>query len=327
WTPSRSRSSNRRNLISMARPALSPALSLAPELIARVRQMELYTHRLVSTALAGGWRSTFRGQGVEFEEVRPYQPGDDVRSIDWNVTARTGEPFVKAFREERELCLQLVVDTSMSMDFGTGRWSKREAAAQLSALFATVCVRSQDRVGLTLFGPDGLHHLKAGKSSTHVQRLIRDVFAAPVTPPGTPMSSILEGLERAVNRRSMIIFCSDFAGLEDRDPDVVDRFARLSARHDVIALFVHDPFERILPEVGILELQDPLRGRRLSVDGRNEEVREAWSSAFEERRQVVRSVFARTGVDCVEVDTGGDLVDPVLEFFRRRRMERGGRKR
>ncbi|MDF1836356.1 MAG: DUF58 domain-containing protein [Planctomycetota bacterium] len=311
----------------MARSAKSPALSLAPELIARVRQVELYTHRLVSTALAGGWRSTFRGQGVEFEEVRPYQPGDDVRSIDWNVTARTGEPFVKAFREERELCLQLVVDTSLSMDFGTGQYSKRQAAAQLSALFATVCVRSQDRVGLTLFGPDGLHHLKAGKSSTHVQRLIRDVFAAPVTPPGTPMSSILEGLERAVNRRSMILFCSDFAGLEDRDPDVVDRLARLSARHDVIALFVHDPFERSLPEVGILEMEDPLRRRRLSVDGRSEEVREAWSSAFEQRRQVVRSVFARTGVDCVEVDTGADLVDPVLEFFRRRRMERGGRTR
>ncbi len=311
----------------MARPAKSSPVSLAPELIARVRQVELYTHRLVSTSLAGGWRSTFRGQGVEFEEVRPYQPGDDVRSIDWNVTARTGEPFVKAFREERELCLQLVVDTSLSMDFGTGRWSKRDAAAQLSALFATVCVRAQDRVGLTLFGPEGLHHLKAGKSSTHVQRLIRDVFAAPVTPAGTPMNSILEGLERAVTRRSMIIFCSDFAGLEDGDQDLLDRFSRLSARHDVIALFVHDPFERELPKVGILELEDPLRGRRLAVDGRSAQVRDAWRTTFEERRQKVRAVFARTGVDCVEVDTGRDLVDPVLEFFIRRRTERGGRRR
>ncbi|HRV82145.1 MAG TPA: DUF58 domain-containing protein, partial [Planctomycetota bacterium] len=247
----------------MARTQQATGSMLAPELVARVRQVELYTHRLVSTALAGSWRSTFRGQGVEFEEVRPYQPGDDVRSIDWNVTARTGEPFVKAFREERELCLQLVVDTSLSMDFGTGVRSKRDAAAQLCALFATVCVRSQDRVGLTLFGPQGMKHLKPGKSSVHVQRLIRDVFAAPVTPAGTSLEPILEGLERAISRRSMILLCSDFVGLERDERAVGDRLRRLAMRHDVIALSFSDPFERQLPEVGILELYDPLRDRRI----------------------------------------------------------------
>ena len=306
-------------------------MKMAPEIAARVRQMELYTHRLVSTALAGSWRSTFRGQGVEFEEVRPYQPGDDVRSIDWNVTARTGEPFVKAFREERELCLQLLVDTSLSMDFGTAAMSKRQAAAQLCALFATVCVRAQDRVGLTLFGPGGMHHLKPGKSSTHVQRLIRDVFVAPVTPAGTDLAPILEGLERAVTRRSMIMICSDFIGLDgeqsaDGGSQAVDRLRRLCMRHDVIALHFSDPFERELPNVGILELYDPLRKRRMSVDGRDEEVCSEWARTFAERHTKIREQLVRAGADCIDIDCGGDLVDPVLEFFRRRRQERGGKR-
>lgn len=310
----------------MARSAPSAGHQLAPEFAARVRQVELYTHRLVSTALAGSWRSTFRGQGVEFEEVRPYQPGDDVRSIDWNVTARTGEPFVKAFREERELCLQLLVDTSLSMDFGTGPRSKREAAAQLCALFATVCVRSQDRVGLTLFGPQGMRHIRPGKSSTHVQRLIRDVFLAPVTAPVPSMAPVLEGLERAVSRRSMILLCSDFANLTPEDGEASDRLRRLSMRHDVIALCFSDPFERALPPTGILELQDPVSGRRIGVDGREAGVRSAWAEAYHARARALRSVLTRAGVDSIDIDTGADLVDPVLEFFKRRRQERGGRR-
>jgi len=310
----------------MVRSQSAKQTRLAPELVARVRQVELYTHRLVSTALAGSWRSTFRGQGVEFEEVRPYQPGDDVRSIDWNVTARTGEPFVKAFREERELCLQLLVDTSLSMDFGTAAVSKRDAAAQLCALFATVCVRAQDRVGLTLFGPDGMKHLKPGKSSTHVQRLIRDVFVAPVTPAGTAWAPVLEGLERAGSRRAMIMLCSDFAGLQEGDPEVVDRLRRLAMRHDVIGLCFTDPFERSLPNAGILELDDPLQGRRVPVDGRDASVRSEWARVYHDRARKIRSVLLRAGVDCIDIDTGGDLVDPVLEFFKRRRQERGGRR-
>ncbi|MEZ5974706.1 MAG: DUF58 domain-containing protein [Planctomycetota bacterium] len=310
----------------MAKSAHTPGSMLAPELIARVRQVELYTHRLVSTALAGSWRSTFRGQGVEFEEVRPYQPGDDVRSIDWNVTARTGEPFVKAFREERELCLQLLVDTSLSMDFGTGQWSKREAAANLAALFATVCVRAQDRVGLTLYGPAGLQHWKPGKSATHVQRIIREVFTAPVHREQTSLGPVLEGLERAIRRRSMVVLLSDFAGLDEGDKAATDRLRRLAMRHDVIALNLFDPFERDLPDTGILRLEDPLRGATLEVDGRQAQVRADWRATFEARRSRLAAVFSRLGVECIDLDLGQDLVDPVLAFFRRRRQERGGRR-
>ena len=151
---------------------------LAPELRARVRQIQIRTHRLVDAALAGGYRSTFRGQGIEFEEVRPYQPGDEVRSIDWKVTARVGEPFIKSYAEERELTLQLLVDTSRSMDFGSRRLTKRELAAQFAALIAFVAIRHQDRVGLDLFGEEPVLHLPARKGSQHVLRLVREVLAA-----------------------------------------------------------------------------------------------------------------------------------------------------
>src|SRR5262245_15470178 len=186
--------------LARAGPAPERSALLAPELMARVRQIKIRTHRLVNTALSGGYRSTFRGSGLEFSEVRAYQPGDEVRRIDWNVTARTGHAYVKTYAEERELTIQLLVDTSLSMDFGSHGWSKRETAAQFAALISFIAIRHQDRVGLTLFGAGPGLHIAARKGGQHVLRIVREVIAAPATPGRSDLGLALEHATRTLRR-------------------------------------------------------------------------------------------------------------------------------
>lgn len=294
---------------------------VVPELMARVRQIHLRTHRLVNTALAGRYRSTFRGQGIEFEEVRPYVPGDEVRAIDWNVTARAGEPYVKSYREERELTLHLLVDTGMAMDFGTHRWTKREAAAQFAGLLAMVALRYQDRVGLTLFGDQPGLHLPSGKGSHHVLRLIREVIAAPTTPGRSDFSAVLEAQERALKRRSLIFIVSDFlGGLRDDRWGIA--LARLARRHDVIAVRVVDPLEEELPDVGLVSMRSMQDGQLVEVDASARLVRAAWNEAAAARRAKIHEVLTRAGVDRFDLRIGEDLADPLVAFFRRRETRR-----
>lgn len=311
-----------------SRPPHEPGALLAPELRSRVRQIQIRTHRLVTTALAGGYRSTFRGAGIEFEEVRPYQPGDDVRSIDWNVTARAGEPFVKTFAEERELTIRFLVDTSPSMDFGSRRWTKREAAAQLCALLAFVAMRHSDRVGLTLFGERPGLHVDARKGTRHALRIVREVIAAPTTAGGSDLASVLEHDDRASRRRSVVFLCSDFL-VPDGGPDAAwgQALARLARRHDVIAARLVDPLEEELPAAGLLEMAELEGGRRTELDARSSAVREAWRVAARRRRADLTAVLARARVDRIDVSTAGDIAQPVLELFRRRQARYGGRQR
>ncbi len=301
---------------------------LAPSLMARVRVIQIRTHRLVNTALAGGYRSTFRGQGIEFEEVRPYQPGDEVRAIDWNVTARTGEPFVKSYREERQLTIHLLVDTALEMDFATFGETKRDAAAQLAALIAFVAIRHQDRVGMTLFGPEPGLHLDPGRQSRHVLRLVREIQAAPITKGPSSLAAALEGQERTLKRRSMVFLFSDFAsvgldGGEDdgkggRSADWMRSLGRLSARHDVIAVRPVDRIERELPEAGVLRLVRMADGEVAEVDGRRASVRTAWKAAADAKDAALAKVFRRARTEWIDVRTDGDLAAPLVEFFRRR---------
>lgn len=309
-------------------PPEGSGVLLAPELRSRVRQIQIRTHRLVTTALAGGYRSTFRGAGIEFEEVRPYQPGDDVRSIDWNVTARAGEPYIKTFAEERELTIRFLVDTSRSMDFGSRRWTKREAAAQLCALLAFVALRHSDRVGLTLFGEKPGLHVDAKKGTRHALRVVREVIAAAPSGGGSDLAAILEHDERASRRRSVVFLVSDFLepeGSPERAP-WGEALARLARRHDVIAARVVDPLEEELPKAGLLELAELESGRRVELDARSEAVRTAWRKAAQGRREALRSVLGRARVDLLELDTAGDLALPVLSLFRRRQSRYGGRR-
>jgi len=309
---------------------------LAPALRARVRQIQIRTHRLVNTALAGGYRSTFRGQGLEFEEVRPYQPGDEIRSIDWNVTARTGEPYVKTYREERQLSIHLVVDTALQMDFATFGETKRDAASQVAALIAFVAMRHQDRVGLTLFGREPGVHLNAKRGSRHVLRLIREIQAAVTSPGRSSLRAVLEEQEKTLRKRSMVFVLSDFSGVDpdglEADPTVptgrsrawADSLARLANRHDVIAIRFVDRFEEELPRTGVVRLARMDDGALRDVDGTRAVERTAWTDAAEARARTLGRVFRRAGAEWIDVRTDGDLAGPLVRFFRQRAQARPG---
>jgi len=296
---------------------------LAPELMARVRQIQIRTHNLASGALQGAYRSNFRGSGIEFEEVRPYQPGDDVRSIDWNVTARTGDPHVKTYMEERQLVVQLLVDTSLSMDFGSGLKTKRETAAEVAALLAFVAAGQQDQIGLCLFADQPGLYLAPKKDHHHLLRLVREVMAAPPGGDGSSLSSVLEHQQRHLKRRALIFLVSDFLSV-DAEP-WGDSLAPLARRHDVIAVRVFDPFEEELPAVGCLPLREIETGRTVEVDTSSPRVRESWRRAAEDRRANLRARLRKARVDLVEISTQGDLAHPLEACFRRR--ARGGGRR
>jgi uncharacterized protein (DUF58 family) len=303
---------------------------LAPELMARVQEIQIRTHKLVNTALSGGYRSTFRGTGLEFAEVRQYQPGDEVRSIDWNVTARMGEPYIKTFQEERELTLHLLVDTSSSMDFGSRGLSKREAAAQFAALIAFTAIKSQDQVGLSLFGKETGLHLEPKKGGRHGLRVIREVLAAPSTGRGSDLLDVLDHQLRTLRRRGIVFLISDFLDqpLEPAKGDEDfwgDSLASFSLRHDVIAVRVIDPLEEALPQSGRIELAGIESGERRVVDAGSAAQRDAWARAAAERREGLERLFSRARIDSLELRTDRDLANPLIDFFRRRQARYGGR--
>ena len=295
---------------------------LAPELLARVRQIQIRTHELVSELLQGAYRSTFRGTGIEFEEVRPYQPGDEVRSIDWNVTARTGEPYIKTYVEERQLILQLLVDTSLSMDFGSGPKTKREAAAEVAALLAFVASQEQDMVGLTLFDESPGLHLRPEKGSRHVLRVVREVMAAQAHGRGSSLTAVLEHQLRHLRRRALIFVLSDF---HDVDPGWARTLGRVARRHDVVCVRIFDPLEEELPEAGWITLREAETGRAVDVDTRSARARSAWAEAAQRRRAALREAALRARAGVIEVDARRNAADPVVAFFKRR--ARRGRRR
>ena len=298
---------------------------LVPELMARVQQIHLRTHKLVNTALAGSYRSTFHGTGLEFQEVRLYQPGDDVRAIDWNVTARTGEPFIKKYAEERELTVHLLVDTAGSMDFGSARMTKREAAAQFAALVSFVAMRNQDRVGLGLFGEEPGLHLDARKGNRHVLRVIREVLASRPTRKPTDMAAILEHSARGLRRRGMVFLISDFLGVREEPSELDgpagfwgDHLRSLATRHDLVVVRVVDPLEEALPKAGRISAIETSSGRQREIDSGSKRVREAWAAAAKERQRVLASVLSKVRVDAIELRTDQDLADPLVRLFRQR---------
>jgi len=289
-------------------------LAIAPaDVLRQVRRIEVRTRRLVDSRFAGEYRSLFKGQGMEFAEVREYQPGDEVRAIDWNVSARMGKPFVKRYVEERELTVMLAVDLSGSSRFGTRARFKHDLAIELAGVLSLAAVRNNDRVGLMLFSDRVEHALPPRKGRKHALRLIRDLLTVEPTGRGTSMAVTVDRLMRLLPHRSVVFLASDFLTADIEKP-----LARLAQRHDVIAVTLEDPAERVLPDVGPARLEDPETGEVLEIDTSHPAVRAAFAQRIAADDEARRKLFGRLGLDEIIVHTEHGYVDALLAFFRAR---------
>lgn len=291
------------------------------EVLRKVRQIEIRTSRAVSETLAGQYHSVFRGRGIDFDRVREYVPGDEIRTIDWNVTARAGRPFVKQFTEERELHVLLLVDMSASGEFGSTVQTKRELAAEVASVLAFSAIRNGDRVGALLFTDRIEGYVPPGKGRNHVLRVVREILACDPVGHGTDIASALEHAATVTRRRAVAFVVSDFQTVGDRDREHARiehalRVARM--RHDVIALRVRDRREEQLPDVGVITLEDAETGELVEIDTSRKKVREAFDSGARRERDAITALLRRAGVDSIELETGGAYVPSLLSFFRAR---------
>jgi len=290
------------------------------ELMAKVGKIRILTDKLIDDQLAGDYHSTFKGQGVEFDEVRPYLVGDDVRTIDWNVTAKTGVPYIKRFSEERELTILFMVDVSGSQGYGSAGRSKMELAAEATALLALTAIRNQDKIGLVLFSDKIVKYIPPRKGRDSVMRLVREVLAAEDgAEGGTDVAAALRFLEGVQKRRAVVFLVSDF--LADRSG--YERLLRAaSRRHDVVCVPVSDPAESELPDVGLVEMEDAETGELVLVDTSSAAVRRSFAErAAGEKEDLVR-FFAKNGIDAMPISTDRPYVNEVRKLFKRRARKR-----
>ena len=288
------------------------------ELMAKVGKIRILTDRLIDDQLSGDYHSTFKGQGVEFDEVRPYVPGDDVRTIDWNVTARTGQPFIKRFSEERELTVVFLVDISGSQTYGSVSRSKAELAAEVTALLALTAIRNQDKIGLILFSDKIVKYIPPRKGRQPVMRIVRDVLAAEdEAVGGTDVAGAIRFLNGVQKRKCVVFLVSDF-----QDAGYEKLLRVVARRHDVVCVSVSDPAERLLPDAGLAELEDPETGELVLVDTSDGNVRAAFAEkAAQEEEELLRS-FNRSGIDHMELATDKPYINAVRALFQRRARKR-----
>ena len=289
----------------------SPGVS--PEVLRQVKLLELQTRGLVNSLFTGEYRSVFKGQGMEFAEVREYQAGDEVRSIDWNVTARMGRPFVKRYIEERELTVMLAVDLSGSERFGTRGRFKSELASELAAVLAMSAIRNNDRVGAVLFTDRIEHVVPPRKGRRHALRLMRDLLVFEPKGSRTDLPAALEFTGKMLSHKSIIFVVSDFQAEE-----IEHTLKLLAQRHDVVAVTVDDPSEQSLPDIGLARFVDPETGRTLDVDTSDPEVRAQFAASVEEELVSRRRLLRRLAIDEIPVHTDGSVVEPLIRFFRAR---------
>lgn len=286
---------------------------LPKEIIRKVRRIEIRTKRLVNDVFSGEYHSIFKGRGMEFEEVREYQPGDDVRVIDWNVTARYGFPFVKKFKEERELTVMLLVDASSSGEFGTAERMKGEIAAELCSVLAFSAIKNNDRVGMIIFTDRVEKYIPPKKGISHVLRLIREVLYFQPQHKRTDINCALEFLGRVIKRRCVVFLVSDFlsSGFEKM-------LSIANKKHDLIAIKIADPREIELPDVGFIELEDTETGEQIIIDTKKPKVRKSfYQYALKEKVKVDRS-FRSMDLDHIHIITDKSYVEPLMAFFRTR---------
>ena len=290
------------------------------ELMKQVGRIRVITSRLVEEHLSGEYHSVFKGQGIEFDEVREYVAGDDVRAIDWNVTARMGHPFVKRFAEERELTIIFLVDISGSQSFGSGTRTKAEVAAEIACLLALTAIKNQDKIGLILFSDRIVTSIPPRKGRTAVMRIVREVLAAEETRHATDIAAALRFLNNVQKRKAVVFLISDFLDLE------YERELRVTARkHDVICCPISDPRETELVDAGLLEVQDPETGDLMLVDTSSRAVRDAFRRNAEDENAALAERLKKLKIDSIFLSTDRPLIDDVRRMFRSRQIRAGRR--
>jgi len=284
---------------------------ISKEILKKVKQIQIHTRHIVNDFMTGKYESVFKGRGIEFHEVREYSPGDDVRTIDWNVTARMGHPYIKLFSEERELTVMLIVDLSSSGDFASTNRLKRELATELSAVLALSAMTSNDKVGLIVHTDRVEKFVPPKRGKHHLLRVIRDLLAFEPVHKGTDIGAALEYLNRVTTRRAVVFLISDFiTSGYDKQLKVANK------RHDVIAIEITDPREMQLPRVGMVYLEDAETGERIFVDTSNSLVRKKYRRRFDESRKQLHSRLRSMGVDIISVGTGESYIQPIIKFFK-----------
>jgi len=281
------------------------------ELARKIRVIEITTRKVVNDILAGEYESVFKGRGMEFDEVREYMPGDDIRTIDWNVTARTGKPYVKRYVEERELTVIFLVDLSASGSFGSVDKLKNEIAAEFCALLSFSAVKNNDKVGLILFTDKVEKYIPPKKGTTHVLRVIRELLSFRAAASSTDITQALDFLGKVTTKRAVVFLVSDFQA------EGYEKALRIiSKKHDLISVTIVDPREIKLPDVGLIELEDAETGEIVLIDTSNPEVRRRYERLGEEKAGRLRDLFASMGIDQIEVRTDRDYIPTLVRFFR-----------
>ena len=286
-------------------------------LLKKVRKIEIKTKGLSNHIFAGEYHTAFKGKGMAFSEVREYQPGDDIRSIDWNVTARYNSPFVKVFEEEREMTVMLLIDVSASGNFGTQEQFKRELATELAAILAFSAIKNNDKVGVIFFTDKVEQFIPPKKGKSHILRIIREVLAFQPTGKGTDIAGALEYFSAVISKRSICFILSDFMSNEfDRPLKIA------SKKHDLVALRIHDTREDTLPNVGLVPMQDAETEKMIFVDTSSKKVRDNFAKNRAQATAKLRKLFPASGVDLIDITTGTDYVKPLINFFKTRGKRR-----
>jgi len=286
-------------------------------LLKKVRKIEIKTKGLSNHIFAGEYHTAFKGKGMAFSEVREYQPGDDIRSIDWNVTARYNSPFVKVFEEEREMTVMLLIDVSASGNFGTNQQFKREIATELAAILAFSAIKNNDKVGVIFFTDKVEQFIPPKKGKRHILRIIREVLAFEPTGKGTDISGALEYFSAVIKKRSICFILSDFMSKEFERPLKI-----ASKKHDLVALRIHDTREDTLPNIGLVPVQDAETEKMLFIDTSSKKVRDNFAKNRAQATEKLRKLLPASGVDLIDITTGTDYVKPLINFFKTRGKRR-----
>ena len=292
-------------------------VSLPPEIMKKVKLLEINTRKMVNSLFAGQYHSAFKGQGMTFAEFREYVAGDDVRSISWTVTARTGKTFIKKFDEERELILMLVVDVSGSLDFGSGKYFKGEIVTHLSALLGFAAAKNNDHVGLLLFSDQVEHYVPPKKGRGHIQRILRDLYFFKPKSKGTKISAATDYLQGILKKKAAIFVFSDF-----QDPAFAHSLRMMSKKHDVTAVVVQDPVELAPPAMGLVDLVDNETGETMTVDTSSKAFRAAYKQSLAALTVRREKEFRQAGTSKVEIVSGDEFVDPLIAYFRQKNGRR-----